>query len=241
MIQKQQLLAIDTSTEYCSVAYTDGKHIIFRGKEAPREHADLVLGYVKEIFAEAGTELADLSALVLGKGPGSFTGVRITASIGQGLAFSQNLPVVGVSSLEAMAYQANRLHDAVKVIAAIDARMGEIYFGTYSFENGQIKQWGEERVVKPETISDVLSKEFLELEGACFGVGTGWVTYEDTLLTTMSLKDNVELSHSVRFPHAIDLAMLGAERLKQGDTVAAEDFQVHYVRNEVTWKKLPGR
>ncbi|RTE87610.1 MULTISPECIES: tRNA (adenosine(37)-N6)-threonylcarbamoyltransferase complex dimerization subunit type 1 TsaB [Gammaproteobacteria] len=236
-----KVLAIDTSTEYCSVAYCDGEQIIYRGREAPREHADLVLQYVDEILKEAQVSLDQLDGLALGKGPGSFTGVRIAASIGQGLAFSHNLPVVGISSLEAMAYQAYRLHDASQVVAAIDARMGEVYFGTYSVSESRIKVWGEESVVPPSNVLSCVADEFKKQDGTYFGVGTGWVTYPDALSNALESLPDIELSHSVRFPHAIDLATLGRERLKRGEGVAAEDFQVHYVRNEVTWKKLPGK
>ncbi|CUS48588.1 MAG: tRNA threonylcarbamoyladenosine biosynthesis protein TsaB [Idiomarinaceae bacterium HL-53] len=235
-----RLLAIDTATEYCSVAHSDEKTIIYRGREAPREHAELVLPFVQEILAEAGMALGDLEGLVLGKGPGSFTGVRITASLGQGLAFSQGLPVVGISSLQAMAQQAYRLHDATHVIAAIDARMGEVYVGTYKLEEGLMKQQGEERVLKPEAVTEYM-KDHANERATWFGVGTGWVTYERELVEACEMLGAIELSHSVRFPHAMDMLALGLAAFNRGEDVAAESFQVHYVRDEVTWQKLPGR
>lgn len=233
-MKSSRLLAIDSATEYCSVAYTDGQQLIVRGQEAPRKHADLLLPYVQEVLAEAQVSLAELDAIIVGRGPGSFTGVRIAAGIAQGLAFSQNIPLIGVSSLEAMAQQALRLHGATAVAAAIDARMGEVYFGTCLAEHGLMVMQGQEVVCAPDTVNALAE------EHEWFTVGTGFVTYPEVLAQQFGDKAQVK-DTAIRFPHAEDMLPLGAQRLLSGKAVAAEDFDVHYVRNEVTWQKLPGR
>ncbi|RUO37226.1 tRNA (adenosine(37)-N6)-threonylcarbamoyltransferase complex dimerization subunit type 1 TsaB [Aliidiomarina shirensis] len=233
-MNSSRLLAIDSATEYCSVAYTDGQQLITRGQEAPRKHADLILPYVQDVLAEAKITLADLDAIVVGRGPGSFTGVRIAAGIAQGLAFSQDIPLIGVSSLEAMAQQALRLHGAKAVVAAIDARMGEVYFGTCLAEHGLMVMQGKEIVCAPDTV------KALAAEYEWFTVGTGFVTYPEVLAARFGTEARVTPT-DIRFPHAEDMLPIATQRLINGKAVAAEDFDVHYVRNEVTWQKLPGR
>ncbi|EGN74412.1 universal bacterial protein YeaZ [Idiomarina sp. A28L] len=233
-MKSSRLLAIDSATEYCSVAYTDGQQLIIRGQEAPRKHADLLLPYVQEVLAEAQVTLADLDAIVVGRGPGSFTGVRIAAGIAQGLAFSQNIPLIGVSSLEAMAQQAFRLHGATAVAAAIDARMGEVYFGTCVAEHGLMVMQGSEVVCAPNTVGALSNAH------EWYTVGTGFITYPDILAERFG-NEAVVRPTNIRFPHAEDMLPIGTQRLLNGKAVAAEDFDVHYVRNEVTWQKLPGR
>ena len=201
---------------------------------------------MQEVLAEAQVSLADLDAIVVGRGPGSFTGVRIAAGIAQGLAFSQNIPLIGVSSLEAMAQQALRLHGANAVVAAIDARMGEVYFGTCIAEHGLMVMQGKEIVCAPEHVPE-LPASVSSVQGSTantskvqkwFAVGTGFVTYAEAL----KQKFGAELqSTEILFPHAEDMLPIGMQRLVNGKMVAAEDFDVHYVRNEVTWQKLPGR
>lgn len=229
-----RLLALDTATEFCSVAYTDGQRLISRGKEAPRQHAALILPFVQEVLDEAGVALQDLDGLIIGRGPGSFTGVRIAASIGQGLAFSQQLQVVGVSSLQAMAQRAHRLLQAECVAAAIDARMGEVYWGTYQLQSGLMIEREEERVCSPEQVNLVT-----EAATRWHQVGTGWQSYQTALETACSA---VQLQASeICFPHAEDMLAIGKAEFEAGRGVAASLFEVHYVRNEVTWQKLPGR
>lgn len=233
-----RLLAIDTATEYCSAAFRDRSQEVCRGKEAPRQHAALILPFVQEVLAEAKVGLAELDGIVIGRGPGSFTGVRIAAGIGQGLAFSQNLPVVGVSSLQALAQQAYRKHGVTHVVAAIDARMGEVYFGTYVLAKGLMQQVTEEIVGPPERM--VLPSLTKDQAVVWHGVGTGFVTYPE-LTTIRGTKNSIFGLDDVRLPHAEDMLALGLAELVAGKGVAAEEFEVHYVRNEVTWQKLPGR
>ncbi len=241
-----RLLAIDTATEYCSVAFSDGVQELSRGIEAPRQHANLILPFVQEVLDEAKVKLSALDGIIIGRGPGSFTGVRIAAGVGQGLAFSQNLPVVGVSSLQSLAQQAYRTHGATHVVAAIDARMGEVYFGTYILTDGLMQQRGNEIVGLPEQmvlpIKSQLSKEAEPL--LWHGVGTGFMSYPmlaECLSKSTASTVSVVALKDVRLPCAQDMLSLGQAQFKAGKGVAAEQFEVHYVRNEVTWQKLPGR
>jgi len=124
----KSLLAIDTSTENCSVALVHDGKLTTRDIESPREHSQKLLPFVEEVLDRAGVSLAELDGLVVGAGPGSFTGVRIGVSMAQGLAFSADLPVYPVCSLQALAQQAIRKNDVAGVVACIDARMGEVYY-----------------------------------------------------------------------------------------------------------------
>lgn len=120
-----RILALDTATEACSVAlWNDGEiHSLF--EICPREHTQRILPMVQQVLADSGLTLKDLDALAFGQGPGSFTGVRIGIGIAQGLALGADLPLLGVSSLAAMAQGAFRQMQATQVLAAIDARMGK--------------------------------------------------------------------------------------------------------------------
>lgn len=236
-----RLLAIDTATEYCSVAFSNGMEQCSYGEEAPQQHANLILPMVQKTLTTANTSLAELEGIVIGAGPGSFTGVRIAAGIGQGLAFSQNLPVVGVSSLQALAQQAYRKQGATHVIAAIDARMGEVYFGAYELVQGLMQPLTKDLVGAPEQM--VLPAQKAAAQWHC--VGTGFVTYP-ALIEWLGQSAQGPTPHlvaiaEVRFPHAQDMLAIGRALFSAGAGVAAEQFDVHYVRNEVTWQKLPGR
>jgi tRNA threonylcarbamoyladenosine biosynthesis protein TsaB len=126
-----KILALETSTEFCSVAlYLDDK-ILTQEILAERRHSEIVLPMVQEILADAELTLAQLDGIAFGAGPGSFTGLRIACGVAQGLAFATNLPIVGVSTLEAIAQQTGEQ----KIIAALDARMGEIYHAARVVDN----------------------------------------------------------------------------------------------------------
>ena len=126
------LLAIETSTPACSAALSIDGVVIERYALAPRQHAVLILPMIESLLLEAGISVAQLDALAFGRGPGSFTGVRIAASVIQGIAFAADLPVLPVSTLATLALGGMRITDKTQVMAALDARKSEIYWGCYT-------------------------------------------------------------------------------------------------------------
>ncbi|CAH0533282.1 tRNA threonylcarbamoyladenosine biosynthesis protein TsaB [Vibrio stylophorae] len=229
-----KILAIDTATENCSVALMIGDQVIEQSLLAPREHTQKVLPMVDQTLAQAGLSLQQLDAIAFGRGPGSFTGVRIGIGIAQGLAFGADLPLIGISTLQAMAQATYRLHQAEHVLAAIDARMNEIYFGHYARQaNGDWLIQGEELVLPPQDLSAALPT----LAPNTLRVGTGWDAYAEQLQDVMAQSQACE----VLYPQAQDMAMLAQYRWQAQDMVAAELAEPTYLRDKVTWKKLPGR
>ncbi|MFT5676803.1 MAG: tRNA threonylcarbamoyladenosine biosynthesis protein TsaB [Paraglaciecola sp.] len=231
-----KILALDTSTENCSAAlYVDGQ-VLVREIESPREHTKRILPMVDSLLTEAGLKLNQLDGLAFGRGPGSFTGVRIGTGIAQGLAFGADLPMLPISTLAAMAQGAHRLYQANDVLPAIDARMGEIYFAHYRLNKAGIMTLIEsEIVVKP----DALIANFDQREISFHTLGTGWQTYAEQL-TTLKV-NSLTPCPGIQFPSAEDMLVLAAEDLTNGLAVAVEDAMPVYVRDTVTWKKLPGR
>jgi tRNA threonylcarbamoyladenosine biosynthesis protein TsaB len=236
-------LAIDASTEACSVALQVNGKLYSRYDLCPQSHSLQLLPMVDEVLTEAGIKLSQCDGLIFGRGPGSFTGVRIGVGVAQGLAFSAELPVFGVSSLQAMAQLAfiqgkvqgkvNGLNSSV--IAAIDARMGEVYNGYFMLDENNIMQpQCAEAVTAPEQLAQHLSSVVNKAE---YGVGTAWDAYSKEL---SSLKSNTG-TPEVLFPSAEAMLAIGVPALEQGQGVAAEDAQPVYVRDTVSWKKLPGR
>ncbi|MFJ5407124.1 tRNA (adenosine(37)-N6)-threonylcarbamoyltransferase complex dimerization subunit type 1 TsaB [Pectobacterium punjabense] len=229
-----RILALDTATEACSVAlWNDGEiHSLF--EICPREHTQRILPMVQQVLADSGLTLKDLDALAFGQGPGSFTGVRIGIGIAQGLALGADLPLLGVSSLAAMAQGAFRQRQATHVLAAIDARMGEVYWGCYQRDaDGSWQGESEEAVLKPEQVQALT----VALSGEWTTVGTGWETYPE-LVKHSSL---VLTTGGVLLPQAQDMLPLACQLWQAGKAVSVENAQPRYLRNEVTGKKLPGR
>lgn len=233
------LLALDASTEACSVALTFNGKIYSRFELCPQSHSMLLLPMVDEVLKEANCHLTDLDGLVFGQGPGSFTGVRIGIGVAQGLAFSANLPLVGVSTLQTMAQVAFEQHQQTRVIAAIDARMSEVYNGFYQLDAQNIMQpLIAESVTAPELLQEHLQVLLAEQNiTQAYGVGTGWQAYEDKL---SALKVN-QGEPIVLFPTAETMLIIALAKFKKGETVNAENAQPVYVRDTVSWKKLPGR
>lgn len=229
-----RILAIDTATEACSAALWNDGNTCAHFELCPREHTQRILPIVQGILTQGGVSLTDLDALAFGRGPGSFTGVRIGIGIAQGLALGAELPMIGVSTLATMAQGAWRKQGASRVLAAIDARMGEVYWAEYQ-RDAQGVWHGEntEAVLKPEAVQQRLA----ELEGEWATVGTGWAAWPD-----MTQGANVTLSDGdVLLPEAEDMLPIACQLLEQGKTVAVDKAEPVYLRNEVAWKKLPGR
>lgn len=229
-----KILAVDTATENCSVALMVGNDVISRCEYAPREHTTKILPMVDTVLAEGGLKLNQLDALAFGRGPGSFTGVRIGIGIAQGLAFGADLPMLGVSTLAAMAQGSYRLHQSEQVLAAIDARMGEIYWGQYQRQDdGDWLVVDNELVIRPEGLVEQFSAD----NGIWLTAGTGWESYAEPLA---QLKVQMEKG-TVLYPDSQDMVHLAKFALARGEAVDAEHASPVYLRDTVTWKKLPGR
>ena len=228
-----KILAVDTATEACSAALLVGDKLFSRWAEAPRDHTRKILPMVQAVLEDAGISLSDLDAIAFGRGPGSFTGVRIGISVAQGLAFGAGVPLIGISTLAAMAQGAYRLDGAEQVLTAIDARMNEVYFGRYELIDGRMQLVGDEVVSDPVALVDVRGK----LAGRVTCVGTGFETYGETL---SGLADELAVSQ-VRFPAAEDMLPLARAAWLAGEAVPVEQATPVYLRDKVTWKKLPGR
>ncbi|GLS84748.1 tRNA (adenosine(37)-N6)-threonylcarbamoyltransferase complex dimerization subunit type 1 TsaB [Paraferrimonas haliotis] len=224
------ILAIDTCTELCSAALWINGNLDGLAKEAPREHSQQLLPMVQTLLERHNLKLTDIDGLAFGRGPGSFTGIRICTSMAQGLSLGANLPCQGVSTLAAMAQQALQVHQVQQVVCAIDARMGEVYFGHYRLQNGQLQQVSKEVVATPEQILQQVSLD----SAPAIAVGTGFESYPQLL----QLAPALTLSDQVRFPDAKAIASIAAS---SDEWHSCESIEPVYLRNTVTWKKLPGR
>lgn len=232
-------LAIDAATEACSVALmkkpsAQSSNIISQFELCPQSHSLVLLPMVDAVLKEANVTLAEIEGLFYGRGPGSFTGVRIGIGVAQGLAFSANLPTVGISTMQTMAQQAFEQLGEKQVCVAIDARMSEVYTGIFNVnDQGLMVLSGEEQVLPPEQLVAQFSQQN---HSAMYGVGTGWQSYQQQL---SPLKINQEVE--ILYPDARYMLAQGELELAQGKGLPAEQAQPVYVRDTVSWKKLPGR
>ncbi|WP_409425939.1 tRNA (adenosine(37)-N6)-threonylcarbamoyltransferase complex dimerization subunit type 1 TsaB [Pseudoalteromonas sp. RW-H-Ap-1] len=230
---KSNILALDASTEALSIVLHVKGQTFHHFEECPQQHSQKILPLIDELLSKANCKLKDLDVIGFGQGPGSFTGVRISVAIAQGLAYSTNLPLVGVSTLAVMAQQALEQFGAKDVYSSIDARMGEIYFAQYQEKDGLMTLKGEERVFKPELLDATL----IDINIDAAGVGTGFKSYPDSLTAF----NNVTIQSEISLPDAHYMLALVEAQYLAGKGVQASDAQPKYVRDTVTWKKLPGR
>ena len=217
-----KLLALDTATEACSAALSFDGEIISRFEIAPRRHAGLVLPMVDQILAEAGYTISDLDAIAFGRGPGSFTGVRIAAGITQGLAFAVDLPVIPVSSLATIAQAMNGKSDYI--VAAIDARMNEIYYGLY--RSGT--------VVTLTDIEQVIAPDDIQIDNitTCYGAGSGWISYESILKKRIG--NRLKGHEGQCYPDARHMLTIAEQEFRNGNLVSPEQALPVYLRDKVT-------
>ena len=220
------ILAIETSGAACSVALLLGTVLEQRLEQESRRHGELILTMMDDLLAEAGIGLTRLDALAFGQGPGSFTGVRIAASVVQGAAYGAARPVVPISTLAALAQGHLRSGGSARVLAAFDARMGEVYWGPYRLGAGDwVQAAGAEEVAAPQAVS-------LPADGDWSGVGSGWATHGNRLrrrLGSRLLAVTPDAQCEAR-----DIAVLAAAELAQGHYVPAEQARPVYLRERVT-------
>ena len=219
-----KLLALDTATDACTVAlHIDGavRELFEIGAQ---NHSARLLPMIDALLAEAQLPLKQLDAIAFGRGPGSFTGLRIGAGVVQGLCFGADLPAIPVSSLAALAQG----QAATRVIAAFDARMEQIYFGCYMrAPDGCMQLQGEERVAAPSAVT-------VSGGDAWHGVGSGFDRYETVLRTTLAA--HLDGWTPAAFPRARDVITLALPMFARGEFVSAAQALPVYVRDEVARK-----
>ena len=207
-----RLLTLDTSTEACSAALWIDGETINRYEYAPRRHTELILPMLDALLAEAQMTPQMLDALAFGRGPGSFTGIRIGCGVAQGVAFAADIPILPISSLAALAQAAWQQWGWEQALATIDARMQEVYWGYYSVQEGVMVLQGEEHVSPPNNV----------MAQGWKGIGSG-----ADLLSDLFIK---ETEH---YPHAEMLIPLALAAWKRDEAVGAEQAMPVYLRNQV--------
>jgi len=217
------ILALDTSTEYCSVALHAGGNTLQRGCIAGQSHSSLLLGMVDSLLAEAGLTCAGLHGIAYGNGPGAFTGLRIACATVQGIAFAHDLPVCGIGTLRALAARCG----AERVITCLDARMGEVYHAAYGCDGGTWRELSPPRVCPPASVP--------QPEGHGWrGCGSGFAAHGPVLCQRLGLLP-ADCDASI-LPHALEIVRLSVSEFAAGRGLPAETAQPLYVRDKVALK-----
>ena len=216
-----KLLALETATEACSVAlWLDGA-VSERFELAPRRHAELSLPWAELLLAEAGIGKAQLDAIAIGRGPGAFTGVRLAIALAQGIALALDKPIVPVSTLAALALQA----PGSRVLASIDARMGEVYAAAFELRDGDAFAVSGEIVAAPADV------QLPDARNDWHGVGTGFAAADGLLQHRVA--GQLVAVDAKALPHAADVARLAALAYARGEALAPERVEPAYLRNNV--------
>jgi len=217
-----KLIAFDTASEWCTAALWQDGELTLCESHAGQRHSDLLLPMLSELLAEAGINWRQLDGIAFGMGPGSFTGLRIAASTAQGLSLAADLPVVAVSTLEAMAEDSGH----AQVLACLDARMGEVYAGIFRRDESGWQCLAGPGVAPPAAV-------VLPEESGFIGVGPGFSAYPE--LTGRASPRLAAIFPEI-IPHARAIARLAAARLARGEGLPAESAEPLYVRNKVALK-----
>jgi len=228
-----KLLAIDTSGEACSVALGIDGEVLEHFEITPRLHARKLLPMVQSLLAEADVSLNSLDAIAFGRGPGSFTGLRICAGVVQGLAFAADLPTLPISSLTALAQGVYRNTGSTHIMVVQDARMAELYWAGFRVVDGRTVLVGEEMLTAPEQLDESIT--VLKSEASWVGVGDGWrfaAQFPEHVLPLVTPLE--QLCHV----QAQDIVRLARYDLQQGLEVPAEQALPVYLRGKSAWRKV---
>lgn len=222
MTTDRHVLALETSTEACSIALQSGGQVFHRHALAPRQHAELALPWVEAVCAEAGISRKQITHLAVGAGPGAFTGVRLGVALVQGLAFAHALPVAAFSTLRIVATTA-QAQEGQRIAVAMDARMQEVYWGEFEWRSGVPVALSEARVCPPEDVQ-VMTPGWL-------GFGTGFSAYAERFTQLDQTKLNIVDPNAL--PDARALLQLANVADREHAWHAAEAIEPIYLRNNV--------
>jgi tRNA threonylcarbamoyladenosine biosynthesis protein TsaB len=228
-----KILALDTATENCSAALLINGNLLTRELLLSRGHAEHILAMVSELLAEADAALQELDAIAFGRGPGGFTGVRLAASVTQGLAFGAAVRVVPVSNLQALAQRLLLQEPAAeRVLVCADARMREVYWGAFERSAGGLALAVEaERVVAPRAVK--LPVPWLAVRTV--GVGSAFAAYPELHVALPGLPVRAGL-----WPRAAEIAQLAVAQVRAGRTVTPAEALPVYLRDDVARPVDPG-
>lgn len=222
-----KLLAIETSSDVGSVALLVGENLAQQHIATPREQTERILPIIGELLATAGVSLKDLDGIAFGRGPGSFTGLRVAAAVAQGLGLAVDVPLLPVSSLAAMAQGRWRTDRQKRSLVCIDARMGEVFWGAYEIREDMAELLGVEHLSAPGAVAWTDA-------GSWGGVGSGFDAYRDALETIIAEAGNILAACQ---PGAADLLPQALADLRGGRAQSAEDATPVYLRDETAWQK----
>lgn len=225
-----KLLAVDTSSLACSVALQIDAAVTERHAEQAKEHTRLLVPMVRELLHEAGLQAADLDGIVLGNGPGSFIGMRIAASVAQGLAFGSGTPIAPVSSLAGVAAEVFAATDAEEVVVAQDAHMNEVYLGAFRRDHEGLPVALFDECLHTQTPIDALDESGAD---GRIAAGFGWQRYPALLAAN---EDRIGNTSDVLYPHARFLLPLGRVIFASGGGIAPQDISPAYLRSKVAEK-----
>ena len=209
--------ALETSGEWCSVALSVRGEIAALERRAGHSHSELALPMLDQLLRQCGLSIRDLEAIAFGAGPGAFTGLRIACGLAQGLAVARGLPVLGVSSLDAMAQESG----ARRVVACIDARMREVYYAALEFDGLRWHEVVPAQCVAPQALR-------LPAGDGWVGCGSGFAAYGN-----LGMKQVLPEVH----PTALAVAQLAFPRLAAGEGVDAAQAAPVYLRDKVAFTK----
>lgn len=228
-----RLLALDTSSVACSVALAWENKVYARHEVQPREHTRLLMPMIRSVLAESATTLADLDAIVLGNGPGSFIGMRIAASVAQGLAHGSGLGIVPVSSLAAVAAEVLAESPGSLVAVTQDAHMSEVYLGLFASDaDGLPVAVSEERIHGQGPIAELAQRPNIKWTPA----GAGWQRYPQLL---ESNRGRLTTSSAALYPQAKQLLAIGAAGLRSGGVQSPASLEPAYLRQKVAEAPAP--
>jgi tRNA threonylcarbamoyladenosine biosynthesis protein TsaB len=218
-----RILVIDASTEICAVALGDGAAWDERAQVAGHRHSELLLPMIRGLLDDHDATLARLDGIAFGAGPGAFTGLRIACGIAQGLALGARLPVLGVSTLEALAETARQRYGSSRVIAALDARAQEVYVAAYRHDGQRWYEALAPAVMPPAAVALPEGSDWT-------GVGSGFAAYPSLRERYLPVLSSSEALSS---PTATAIGTLALPRLAAGEGVAARDAAPIYIRHKV--------
>jgi len=225
------ILAVETATDACSVAVARGGDIRVRHRVAPRQHSALLFGLLEELVPGGNLRAHGIHLIAYGSGPGSFTGLRIAASVAQGLAYSSRLPAVAVSTLAALAQSALRsgvVDAAEAVLCILDARANEVYGAVFAFEAGLAREREGPWACAPAALAPQCAHSMAAVGSGC--------RYLDHF--SPALRSRIHSTVPDLLPCAGAVIPLARDRFVRGEIQSAAAIQPVYVRDEINWKKL---